>query len=289
MPLSPSLHYDINLPESVNDIIKYDFWVLDHVSVDLIRLITEPVKFTSACSIFVRKGRFRAEIDLVEYNFEAPCLVNIGSGHILQYPTVSDDFDAIFLVTSKKITENLFVLVNDSWLYSVARTNPVVGVPPLVVPYLERLYQDIGALFVQKDNPFRERALILRLASFMFGVGWKCYEHLREDPELFYGRLSERFLRLLRENFKQERLLDFYAKQLQVTAKHLSRTVKEQTGSSPVDWISRYVILEAKVLLKSTELHVQQIADELNFASQSIFGKYFKKHTGLTPREFRNS
>ena len=49
------------------------------------------------------------------------------------------------------------------------------------------------------------------------------------------------------------------------------------------------MILEAKVLLKSSNLNIQQIADELNFPSQSFFGKYFKKLTGVSPKEFRNS
>ena len=82
--------------------------------------------------------------------------------------------------------------------------------------------------------------------------------------------------------------LDFYAQQLEVSPKHLSRTIKAQTGYTAVEWIEKFVILEAKVLLKSSNLNIQQISDELNFASQSFFGKYFKKITGMSPKEFRN-
>lgn len=82
--------------------------------------------------------------------------------------------------------------------------------------------------------------------------------------------------------------MDFYAGSLEVSTKHLSRTVKSQTGVSPVEWIDRFIVLEAKVLLKSSSLNIQQISDELNFPSQSFFGKYFKKKTGMTPKEFRN-
>jgi AraC-like DNA-binding protein len=103
------------------------------------------------------------------------------------------------------------------------------------------------------------------------------------------GRMSEQFLYLVQENFREHRFLDFYAKKLEITAKHLSRTVKNQTGYTAVEWIERYVILEAKVLLKSSNLNIQQISDELNFPSQSFFGKYFKKLTGLSPKEYRNS
>lgn len=102
------------------------------------------------------------------------------------------------------------------------------------------------------------------------------------------GRMTDQFLMLAQRHFRQQRFLDFYAQKLEVSPKHLSRTVKAQTGYTAVEWIEKFVILEAKVLLKSSNLNIQQISDELNFASQSFFGKYFKKITGMSPKEFRN-
>ncbi|MDR0368520.1 MAG: helix-turn-helix domain-containing protein, partial [Bacteroidales bacterium] len=51
--------------------------------------------------------------------------------------------------------------------------------------------------------------------------------------------------------------------------------------------IDNYVVLEAKALLKSTNMTVQQISDELNFPSQSFFGKYFHRVVGVSPKEYR--
>ena len=53
------------------------------------------------------------------------------------------------------------------------------------------------------------------------------------------------------------------------------------------EWIDSHVILEAKAMLKSSEQSIQEIADELHFANQSFFGKYFKHHTGFSPKEYR--
>ena len=103
------------------------------------------------------------------------------------------------------------------------------------------------------------------------------------------GRMSDQFLQLVQEHFREQRFLEFYANVLEVTPKHLSRTVKAQTGFTAVEWIERFVILEAKVLLRSSNLNIQQISAELNFPSQSFFGKYFKKITGMSPKEFRNA
>ena len=63
--------------------------------------------------------------------------------------------------------------------------------------------------------------------------------------------------------------------------------MKETTGKSASDWIDDYVILEAKALLKSTNMTVQQVGDELNFFEQSFFGKYFKRIVGVSPREYK--
>ncbi|MDR1673524.1 MAG: helix-turn-helix domain-containing protein, partial [Bacteroidales bacterium] len=72
-----------------------------------------------------------------------------------------------------------------------------------------------------------------------------------------------------------------------LTSKHLSAVIKKTTGKSAFEWINDYVILEAKSLLRATNMTVQQISEELNFANQSFFGKFFKRAVGVSPKEYR--
>ena len=65
--------------------------------------------------------------------------------------------------------------------------------------------------------------------------------------------------------------------------------LREQTGKSANKWIDDAVLMEAKMLLKTPLLSVQQVAEQLHFSDQSTFGKFFKKHIGLSPLEFRRS
>jgi AraC-like DNA-binding protein len=67
----------------------------------------------------------------------------------------------------------------------------------------------------------------------------------------------------------------------------LSAVIKQTSNNGAADWIDECVLLQAKVLLNSSSLNIQQIADELNFPSQSFFGKYFKRLTGLSPKQYR--
>ena len=97
------------------------------------------------------------------------------------------------------------------------------------------------------------------------------------------------FMKEVTENFKQERSVSFYASKLCLTPKHLSGVVKEVSGKTAGECIDGLVILESRALLKSTELSIQEIAEHLNFANQSFFGKYFKHFVGISPKKYRQS
>ena len=94
------------------------------------------------------------------------------------------------------------------------------------------------------------------------------------------------FLSLLEQHFTQERSISFYADRMCLTSKYLSTTIKEVSGKHGMQWIDEYVSLEAKALLKSGKWSVKQVSDQLNFPSQSMFGRFFKKMTGYSPKQY---
>jgi len=97
------------------------------------------------------------------------------------------------------------------------------------------------------------------------------------------------FKQLLYKEFIRERSVAFYADKLNITPKHLSDLLKKQTGKTAGEWIDEAIILEAKVLLQNKELSVSQVSEQLNFSDQSVFGKFFKTHTTLSPLRYRQS
>lgn len=97
------------------------------------------------------------------------------------------------------------------------------------------------------------------------------------------------FVNLVQQQFKTQRSVQEYAKQLNITPKYLTETVKEISGKNAGDIIDEHVLLEAKLYLDNPQYSIAQIADELNFSDQSIFGKFFKRLTGLSPKEYRQS
>lgn len=283
------LKYDIALPNQVEEILDAEFWIFDPLTAPMIHQSFEPMKFESMTSIFVRRGSCLADINLIETRIEAPCVVNIKANNYLHPREVSDDFEACFVVMSKRLTENLFMFTHTAMRYPMARVAPVMPLSPEIARRYEQLYADLKKIREERANPNQFEAVLFTMLSFFFTVGYRAMGTTDNEGRSAAARLTDKFMALVREHFRSHRFLQFYADSLEVTSKHLSRTLKTQTGYSAVEWIERYVMLEAKVMLKSSNLNIQQIATELSFPSQSTFGKFFKKNTGLSPMEFRNS
>ncbi len=99
----------------------------------------------------------------------------------------------------------------------------------------------------------------------------------------------QEFMRLVHKHHRTERSVAFYASKLFISPKYLSLLIKEHTGHSASEVIDRFVILEAKNLLRFSGKNIQQVSYELNFPNQSSFGKYFKHNTGMSPSEYQRS
>jgi len=100
--------------------------------------------------------------------------------------------------------------------------------------------------------------------------------------------LVKNFTQLVQKQCSAQRKVNAFAEQLHITPKYLTETVKEITGKTAGEMIDDFVLLEAKLLLDNPALSIAEISDELHFSDQSFFGKFFKRHTGLSPREYRH-
>lgn len=284
-----TLKYEgLELPESLSDILEQDFWMLDNIGGAALGMLHLPMKFTASTLIFVRKGKCRAEINLQEYEIEAPSVVLITSSEILQPLSISPDFEGAFMVMSSRFIDDFKRELADAELLSQILQTPVAVVPTHVLSDFEMFMRQLRTLLSESPSQYHYRTVLHTMLAFFYHTGVKCLGKSRREGSTA-AHITSRFLKLARENFKKERFMDFYAKELGITGKHLGRTIKAQTGFTASEWLDRMVILEAKVLLKSSGMTIQQISEELNFPSQSFFGKYFKNIVGVSPKEFRNA
>ena len=115
----------------------------------------------------------------------------------------------------------------------------------------------------------------------------------RQEPEntvttgVHRQRLANEFMRLVEQSDGRIRKVDDFANQLNITPKYLSTLLKETMNRRPSEMIHFYTLKAIEHRLRYTDMTMQQIANDLNFANASFFGKYFKEHAGMTPLDFR--
>jgi AraC-like DNA-binding protein len=102
-------------------------------------------------------------------------------------------------------------------------------------------------------------------------------------------KITNEFKHLVEKNFISMREVQQYAALLYITPKYLSEAVKLNTGKSPRTIITDMLLLEAKVLLGSTDKTVTEISQQLHFEDQSHFNHFIKQHTGFTPLQLRKN
>lgn len=103
------------------------------------------------------------------------------------------------------------------------------------------------------------------------------------------ARLTQRFVQVLGNHFLDKRTVEEYADLLAVTPNYLNETVKRLTGRTAYRHITDKLLQEARTLIRHTPADLTEIAYQLNFSGPAHFSKFFKKHTGLTPGEFRRN
>ncbi len=248
-----------------------------------------PRKFGFFMLLMCTSGRMKLRINLDEYDVAAPCMIRMMPGQIVSVEEMSGDFDAMVSVMSRNFIENLLIYVSGNVSVGMRwRDDMVVGLGENDIRMYENFFDIMRHIVRVRENPYRLKVVEHVMMAFFYNSPDMVSKVTdSSQPRSSADVLSKDFMALARDNFRTERQLKFYADRLCITPRYLSRVVKECSGYSAAEWIERYVILEARALLKSTDMTVQQISDSLNFPTQTFFGKYFKRRVGMSPKKYR--
>ncbi len=249
-----------------------------------------PFKVDTVTAIIYEEGDVRFKINMREYHVSAPALVIMLADQTFQYiASESPKPQMKAIVFSNRVLTGLF---NDSHtssaLYRSLYNNPVLSFEDVGISAILHYYDLLCSLI---NSPLEghkiEAVQHLTLALFYAYVNMKHEMPTLNEERNRATELTDRFFTLLREHYKQEREVNYYASRLFITPKYLSKTVKAESGRTPSEWIDNYVIDESKALLSSTTLTIQQISEELGFISTALFGKFFKRVEGISPSAYR--
>lgn len=248
-----------------------------------------PIRFDGMLIALVTEGTGHVGIDLREYDLQPNSLLVIHPRNYI-YFAEGHNIKLDVVACSLSVVENVLPKLTDLMpLLMHHRAEPVSLLSAEDAAELRRYYQFLNTEMQGPDTPFLKKKMLALLQAALFEMmDIQCRrEQTSGHRKTRKEEIMAKFILLVSENFRTQRQVGFYAGRLCVSSKHLSAVVKEISGRTAGDWIENYVTVEAKVLLRSTDLTIQEIASRLNFTNQSFFGKYFKHQTGMSPTEYR--
>ena len=273
-----------NLPED-NIVIGDDLALFSLRSAISENSFYEPRKLSDAIIVICTAGSCSLKVNLVEYDIESPKLLNLMPGQIVEAISHSDDFEGYAVALSKRFID----MVNlPGWQhqYMTMYNNPITDIDNERLTAMRVFYAILYRAAANDKNPFRLQVIENLIRVFYYG-GISSFESKDQCNNKYKNSVVAKFLELVQTHYREQRLIGFYASKLCITPKYLSKLVKEHTGRSAGEWIESHVILEARAMLQSSDMTIQQIATSLHFPNQSFFGKYFKRATGISPKQYR--
>lgn len=143
---------------------------------------------------------------------------------------------------------------------------------------------------VAKRVPFRQDVVSHLLNAIIADIQniSKYEQELRpKEKKSRQEQTFSKFKKLVNEHCCRHRTIPFYADELALTPHYLSSLIAKMSGKSVMYWINRATLIQAKVLLKNKGMLICEVADRLNFPSQTAFGYFFKRETGMTQANIR--
>lgn len=265
----------------------------------ILDMLKYPVRLDGYVIFFLKKGdgSFQLGFNLDTYEIHERSLLITAPGNIIRLSAYDEnkiaDSELIFALLSKDFVSNIHVDFDKTLQEAVRFLES-----PCLTLNAEQL--DIASdyftlarkiIHSQMDNKREIISSLLTSITYLAVNLWRndiaSAKERQDMSSLRVNQTYEQFIALVSQHHNKERGMAFYADKMHITPKYLSKIIKQASGRSGPDWIDSFVVLEAKNLLKYTDKPVKEIVWQLNFSTPSVFNKFFKKHTNLTPSEYR--
>lgn len=283
--------------DSINDTLSDDLFISEMRYISEMDIMKYPCRFRGYLAFFCIEGHFELEINLKRFSVRENSLFLYTPGNIVRVANISKEEKEMvhFIVVAissdlmsstrfdfnKLYDESLHLLENPSVVLSEQEKE-------LCKSYLS-LINEVSELKI--PNTKESVTSLISSIFYLMGALWgnRVTEAIKNQDEgsIRSKAIFESFLKLVRDYHTKERNLSFYADKLFLTPKYLSKLIKTISGKSAHEWIDSFVILEAKNLLKYSDMSIKSIVYELNFPNQTTFYRFFKTKTGMTPSEYR--
>lgn len=283
----------------VSDNLSDDLFIAEMHYESKMDIIEYPCRFHGYVAFFCIEGNFEVEINLKKFTIRKDSMFIYTPGNIVKVTSIDPkEKEAVHFVIVA-ISEDLMSSTRFDFSKLYNESLRLLESPCVVIDGEERelcrkyfdLIQEVSRLGL--PNMKESVASLISSIFYLMGALWtdRLSEAKKNENEVSTRSriILEDFLLLVRDHHTKERSLSFYADKLYLTPKYLSKLVKSVSGKSAHEWIDSFVILEAKNLLKYSDMSIKTIVYELNFPNQTTFYRFFKTKTGMTPSEYRKN
>lgn len=282
----------------VNDNLSDDLFIAEMHYESKMDIIEYPCRFHGYMAFFCIKGEFEVEINLKKFTIRKDSMFIYTPGNIVRVTNIDprEKESVHFVVVA--ISEDLMSSTRFDFSKLYNESLRLLESPCVVINENERgLYRKYFDLIQEVSKmrmPNMRESVTALISSIFYLMGAMWTDRLTAAKKNGGDEMSTRskivledFLLLVRDYHTKERSLSFYADKLYLTPKYLSKLIKSVSGKSAHEWIDSFVILEAKKLLKYSDMSIKSIVYDLNFPNQTTFYRFFKTKTGMTPSEYR--
>lgn len=243
--------------------------------------------------LLVTAGFIEITIDYIKYRFEKDTLIEISPVRTINNIEISDDLECFDLLVSKQFIEDTLLdkkpIPMSHFMDMAERPGTLLSEKDTAIT--QNCFRHIRYYLKQERHRFRKELLHHTFFILILELGniFTKMEEIREEPRKLSRKdnIIQEFIQLMNKHGKKEHAPAFYSDKLCISTQYLSLVLKERSGNTAGDWIAAYLITQAKTKLRTPGTTLQQISDELHFADQASFGKFFKKHTGLSPKKYK--
>ncbi len=227
--------------------------------------------------IMVTKGSIVTSSGIDIYTVGQNAMIVVPAGQITRLSFMSDDIEGFYLHFANGYLSHAKIDLSD-WLI-----RPVIKFEEAESQHLLTLLRRMQKLNESETNT---NIIKLYLATFLTEINRTINSRSRTNFAA-HERITLEFKKLLNGHLTRERSVRFYAAELNVTPNHLNKSVKMTLGHSASSMIEEMLILEAKILMQRNDMSISDIATATGFDDVSYFGRFFKKHTSSTPKQYR--
>ena len=229
-------------------------------------------------------GMGQGRINLVPYSISKGSLMLVLTGQVLDIDSCSSDFESTCILMSNDFFASSGLPI-DYKTRSEILHNPIINLNEEQFTSINQYISMVSSV-LSHEHPYKREIISHLTCAFYYNVGYYIHQILPLSAS-FSDNIYIRFMEEVQKSFRSERKLAYYAEKLCLTPKYLSLLIYKQSGKTAAQWIDEYTAMEARALLRSTDLTAAQIAEELNFPSHSFFGKFFRRMIGMSPIEYR--